>query len=61
MAHQHTEDPLVTQAAIAYVNWRAEGGQGDWETFRRQWLIDHGKAQLMANKKEATDGTHAQH
>jgi hypothetical protein len=61
MANDYKEDPLVTQAAIAYVNWRAEGGQGDWEPFRRQWLIDHGKAQLMANKKEAKDGPHPQH
>ena len=52
------EDPLVTQAAIAYINWRSEGGQGDWEPFRRQWLINHGKAQLLAESKKAKDGPH---
>lgn len=53
----HTkEDPLVTQAAIAYISWRCAGGQGDWEPFRRQWLMDHCKEHMAANKTEATDG-----
>ena len=28
MANEYKEDPLVTQAAIAYINWRSNGGQG---------------------------------
>jgi hypothetical protein len=56
MAHEHKEDPLVTQAAIAYINWRSNGGQGDWEPFRRKWLIDHAMAEKMALEKGAKDG-----
>lgn len=40
----YKEDQLITQCAIAYINWRCNGGQGDWEPFRRQWLIENAKA-----------------
>lgn len=53
------EDPLITQAAIAYINWRSSGGQGEWEQFRRQWLMDHGSADDAANKREESVGTHS--
>lgn len=48
------EDPEVTQAAIAYINWRCAGGQGDWEPFKRQWLQERAETQ-----KRATNGTEA--
>lgn len=53
------EDPLITQAAIAYINWRSSGGQGDWEPFRRQWLMDHAAAEDAANKRTESIGTHS--
>lgn len=58
MASQHgqdfKEDPEVTQAAIAYINWRCAGGQGDWEPFKRQWLKERAEIQ-----GKATNGTEA--
>jgi hypothetical protein len=56
MAHKHKEDPLVTQAAIAYINWRSNGGQGEWEPFRRKWLMDHALAESIALGRGAKDG-----
>lgn len=53
------EDPLITQAAIAYINWRSSGGQGEWEPFRRQWLIDQGSADDAANKRKESVGTNS--
>ena len=47
-----TEDPLITQAAIAYINWRSEGGQGEWRKFCRQWLLDHAAAEDFASKRK---------
>lgn len=54
-----TEDPLITQAAIAYINWRSSGGQGDWEPFRRQWLKDHAASEDIANKRKQAIVTHS--
>ena len=56
MACEHKEDPLVTQAAIAYINWRSNGGQGEWEPFRRKWLMDHALAEGVALERGAKDG-----
>lgn len=56
MAHKYKEDPIVTQAAIAYINWRSNGGQGGWEPFCRKWLMDHALAEKMALEKGAKDG-----
>jgi hypothetical protein len=56
MPEPYKEDPLITQAAIAYINWRVAGGQGDWEPYKRQWLIDHEASERIANERKATDG-----
>lgn len=53
---EYTEDPLITQCAIAYINWRCSGGQGDWEPFRRQWLLEHAAAETARLKKETVNG-----
>lgn len=52
----YKEDPLITQCAIAYINWRCNGGQGDWEPFRRKWLADNANAEQQRNEQEAKDG-----
>jgi hypothetical protein len=59
VAAEHKEDPLVTQAAIAYVNWRCSGGQGDWEPFRRKWLMDNALSEKIAKERKAKDGQDA--
>lgn len=41
-------DPVLTQCVIAYCNYRVEGGQGDFEPFKRDWYQSQGKG--------ATDG-----
>jgi hypothetical protein len=48
------EDPDVTKAAIAYIHWRIDGGQGEFEPFKRRWLIE--KAE---RERKAMDGTNA--
>ena len=52
------EDPLITQAAIAYINWRSSGGQGEWKKFCRQWLLDHAAAEDFAIKRKESVGQH---
>ena len=41
-------DPVLTQCVIAYVSYRAAGGLGDFDPFKREWYQTQGK--------EATDG-----
>ena len=35
-------DPEMEQCVIAYCNWRADGGQGSFETFKREWFTKRG-------------------
>lgn len=42
--HEKKRDPEFEQCVIEYVNWRTNGGQGEFEPFRRQWYMQRGMA-----------------
>jgi adenosyl cobinamide kinase/adenosyl cobinamide phosphate guanylyltransferase len=49
---EQNRDPILEQCLIAYVNKVRDYGPRSWESFRREWMVTHGKAMELRMEKE---------
>ena len=53
---RQNDDPALTQCVIAYVNYRAGGGQGDFDPFKREWYQTQTNGATDGMAGDSTDG-----